>query len=83
MFGVNEFSANDEVKSQSKILLCNDDSLYQLACANDLFLIGGFDQAQLNYVGTLLLSLEHTSPDLTHFRRCCLLLTVTHLQEPL
>ncbi|XP_037903760.1 lipase 1-like [Hermetia illucens] len=49
MFGVNEFSANDEVKSQSKILLCNDDSLYQLACANDLFLIGGFDQAQLNY----------------------------------
>ncbi|CAD7078756.1 unnamed protein product [Hermetia illucens] len=49
LFGVNEFSANDAVKTESMLLLCKDNSLYQAACANDLFLIGGFDPAQLNY----------------------------------
>ncbi|CAO1318168.1 unnamed protein product [Diamesa serratosioi] len=48
MFGVYEFMPSNEMMVDGGKYLCKDQSLVQEVCANVLFLIGGYNSAQLN-----------------------------------
>lgn len=48
MLGVYEFMPSHDMMEKGGYLLCRDESPFQEVCANVLFLIGGFNSAQLN-----------------------------------
>lgn len=48
MLGVYEFMPTTDMMEKGGYWLCRDTSLFQEVCANALFLIGGFNSAQLN-----------------------------------
>lgn len=48
MLGVYEFMPSSDMMSKGGYYVCRDESLFQEVCANVLFLIGGFNSAQLN-----------------------------------
>lgn len=49
MLGVYEFMPNDDMMEKGGYYVCRDEAITQALCANVLFLIGGFNSAQLNY----------------------------------
>lgn len=48
MLGVYEFMPSTDMMSKGGYYICRDESIFQEVCANVLFLIGGFNSAQLN-----------------------------------
>lgn len=48
MLGVREFAPNNEMMAKGGYYVCRDESPFQEVCANVLFLIAGFNSAQLN-----------------------------------
>lgn len=50
--GVDEFLPNSSLFQLIGQAACNDESLFQGMCASVFFLIGGWNSAQLNQVGS-------------------------------
>lgn len=48
MLGIHEFFPSSKMMKKGGYFLCRDESLFQEVCANALFLIGGYNSAQLN-----------------------------------
>lgn len=49
MLGNHEFFPNDQMMEEGGAKECRDESPFQEMCANSLFLVGGYNSAQLNY----------------------------------
>lgn len=49
MLGNHEFFPNDQMMEEGGAKECRDESPFQELCANALFLVGGYNSAQLNY----------------------------------
>lgn len=50
VLGMYEFLPSSRVLAALGKAACNDEALFQFVCSNVLFLIGGFNSKQLNYV---------------------------------
>ena len=48
MLGVHEFMPSNEMMILGGYWTCRDESPFQVVCANSLFLIGGYNSAQMN-----------------------------------
>lgn len=48
MLGIHEFFPSNKMMKKGGYFTCRDESIFQELCANALFLIGGYNSAQLN-----------------------------------